>query len=344
MKGMNAFEYVNARSFQHASQSLTGEENESKLIAGGIDLLTELQARIIEPKRVVNLKSIPGLTKIDSNDRGLTLGPLVTLAAIERHPVIMRDYTALAEAAHSVGSPQIRNVGTIGGNLCQRPRCWYYRDETIKCFKKGGVRCYAAEDEGANKYNAILGGGPSYIVHPSDCATALVALGAVIRYGNGRGKPKEVPAEQFFVLPNERLHFENILGDKEPNEILQEIFIPKPARGTRSAYLKFRERDSFDWAMSAVAAVAQVEDGDRIRDIRVVLGGVAPKPWRSKEAEQVLNGQRFTTGLANQAADAALAPAKPLSKNAYKVPLTKVLLRRAVETVATGKSSVTPVV
>ena len=340
MKGMKAFEYVEARDLRHASQMLGTEPGKAKALAGGIDLLTEMQGRIIEPDRVVNLKSIRGLDTIRHERNGLHIGPLVTLAMIERDAAIRRDFTALAEAAHVVGSPQIRQIGTIGGNLCQRPRCWYYRDEAIICFKKGGTQCYAMQEEGANKYNAILGGGPSFIVHPSDCAPALVALDAVIRYGTGAGQAKELPAEKFFVLPSERLRFENVL---EPNELVEGIFIPHPKAGTRSAYLKFRERDSFDWALSAVAVAAQM-DGNSIRDIRVVLGGVAPKPWRSPEAEAALKGKPFSPGTANQAADAALAAAKPLKQNGYKVPLTKVLIRRAVELVATGKEPVSPVV
>jgi xanthine dehydrogenase YagS FAD-binding subunit len=342
MKGMKAFELVNPRTLQQASQSLGTNPQKAKLMAGGIDLLTEMQDHLIEPDRVVNLKSVPGLGEIAVTDRGLTLGALVTLTAIARHAQIRRDYTALAEAAESVASPQIRNVGTIGGNLCQRPRCLYYRDETIICFKKGGTRCFAVEEEAANKRNAILGGGPSFIVHPSDCAPALVALNAVVRYGTGAGKPKEVSAEEFFILPNQPrgLRVENIL---QPNEIVQEIFIPKPKRGTRSTYLKFKERESFDWASSAVAAAA-VMNGETIQELRLVLGGVAPKPWRSSEGEQALTGKAFSRELANQAAEAALAPAKPLSQNAFKVPLTKVLVRRAVEIVSTGKSPVTPAV
>jgi xanthine dehydrogenase YagS FAD-binding subunit len=340
MKGMNAFELYNPRNLAQASELLGNDPAKAQLIAGGIDLLTELQARIIEPSRLVNLKSVPGLNRIQLDNRGLALGPLVTLSAIADNHEIARDYAALAQAAESVGSPQIRHIGTIGGNLCQRPRCWYYRDEAIKCLKKGGARCYAADQESANKYNAILGGGPSYIVHPSDCATALVALGATITYGTGRGRSQALAAEQFFVLPSERLQYENVL---KPDEIIESIFVPRPRPGTRSVYLKFRERDSMDWAVSAVAVVATM-NGDRIQDARVVLGGVAPKPWRSPEAEAALKGKAFSRELANAAAAAALADAAPLARNGYKVPLTRVLVRRAIEIVATGKSPVMPAV
>src|SRR6266542_350825 len=155
---MKAFEYINATDLKSASAALGRDPHRAKLIAGGIDLLSELKERIIEPDRVVNIKSVPGLTLLKVDAHGLTLGPLVTLTEIDKHPAIRRDFTALAESAASVASPQIRNVGTIGGNLCQRPRCWYYRDETIKCLKKGGARCYAADDQADNKYNAIIGG------------------------------------------------------------------------------------------------------------------------------------------------------------------------------------------
>lgn len=331
---MKAFEYINAHDLRSASQALGRDPDRAKLIAGGVDLLSELKERIIEPDRVVNIKTVPGLNVLRADAKGLTLGALVTLTAIERNAAIRRDYAALAEAAQSVASPQIRNMGTIGGNLCQRPRCWYYRDETIKCIKKGGSKCYAAEEEADNKYNAILGGGPSYIVHPSDCATALVALGAVVRYTDGQGKPREVPAEEFFILPRDNPRWENVLRH---GEIVNEVFIPALPRGTRSAYIKFKEKDSMDWAISAVAVRALTDASGTIKDVRVVLGGVAPKPWRSAEAEAALKGKKFSPQVANEAAEASLRNAKPLSKNAYKVPLTKVLVRRAVEQAVTGK-------
>jgi xanthine dehydrogenase YagS FAD-binding subunit len=325
---MKAFEYVSVRDLRSASQALGTDPDRAKILAGGVDLLSELKDRIIEPERLVNIKEIPALTVMQSDGKGLTLGALVTLTQIERHPTIQRDYAALAEAARSVASPQIRNVGTLGGNLCQRPRCWYYRDETIKCLKKGGSRCYAAPDEADNKYNAILGGGPSFIVHPSDCATALVALDARIRYVDARGKEHVVKADEFFITPREDPKRENIL---RPGEIVTAVFIPRPARGTRSTYIKFKEKDSMDWAVAAVAVSAVTDASGRVRTARVVLGGVAPKPWRSQAAEAAVMGRAFTSDVANQAAEAALKDADPLSRNAYKVPLTKVLVRRALQ-------------
>ncbi len=327
---MKAFEYTTPRDLKQASELLGTDFSRAKLLAGGIDLLSEMKERIIEPDRVVNLKAVPGLTGLEAHPKGLRLGALVTLTEIEQHPAIRRGYAALAEAAESVASPQIRNVGTVGGNLCQRPRCWYYRDEGIQCIKKGGSKCYAAEGE--NKYNAILGGGPSYIVHPSDCAPALVALNGRVTIAGPGGKTRQVPLDEFFVLPRQNVFRENIL---QPNEIVTMIEIPTPAAGTRSTYLKFKERDSMDWALSSVAAALSMKGGV-VADSRIVLGGVAPIPWRAKEAEAVLRGKAVTPALADQAAEAALAGAKPLADNGYKVPITKVLIRRAVLACARG--------
>ncbi len=330
---MKAFQFIDARDLRSASAALGRDAARTRLLAGGVDLLSELKERIIEPETLVNLKTVPGLNALRLDAKGLTLGTLVTLDQIEFHQGIWKSYTALAEAAQSVGSPQIRNVGTLGGNLCQRPRCWYYRDESINCIKKGGSKCFAAEEEADNKFNAILGGGPSYIVHPSDCATALVALGAMVKYQDARGGMQTVPAEEFFLLPTENPARENVLRH---GEILTEVMVPALA-GARSTYVKFKEKDSFDWAVSAVAVRAVAAPDGTVRDIRIVLGGVAPRPWRCPRAEGMLKGKRLSAALLNEAAEAALEGSKPLSKNAYKVPLTRVLVRRAVNQAVTGK-------
>lgn len=326
---MKAFEYVNPRDLKHASSLLGPDYNQAVLLAGGIDLLGEMKDHLIEPGRVVNLKALEGLRYCRAGSRGARIGALATLAEIAENREIRGRYTALAEAAASVGTPQIRNVGTLGGNLCQRPRCWYYRDEEVKCIKKGGSRCYAADMEGENKFNAILGGGPSFIVHPSDCAPALIALDATVTV-SGDGKTRRMPLEQFFILPSRNPLRENVL---QPNEIVTEVSLPAPVSGMKSTYLKFMEKDSFDWAVSAVAAALSMQNGV-CREARIVLGGVAPIPWRSKEAEAALKGKRIDARVADEAAEAALATAQPLGKNAYKVPLTKTLIRRAVLAVA----------
>ena len=321
---MRAFEYVKPATVADAVGELGRSWADAKILAGGIDLLGELKEGIIAPQRIVNIKGISGLRYIQFSEKeGLRLGALVTLEEIETHQVIRQRYTALAEAAHSVGTPQIRNVGTIGGNLCQRPRCWYYRDEHTKCLKKGGPMCFAYNGE--NKYHAILGGGPCYIVHPSDCAPALIAFRASVTVVSPRGQ-RTVPLEEFFVLPSRRLDHETIL---EPDEIVTEIQVPAPAPNTRSTYLKFKERDSHDFAIVGAAVVMRLK-GKVCEDVRIVLSGVAPIPWRSPEAEAVLKGKAITPELAEQAGKAAVAKAQPLSQNAYKVPLTQAIVKRAV--------------
>jgi xanthine dehydrogenase YagS FAD-binding subunit len=325
---MRAFEYVKPMTVAEAVRELGRSWADAKILAGGIDLLGELKEGIIAPQRIVNIKGISGLRYIRFSEKeGLRLGALVTLEEIETHQVIRQRYTALAEAAHSVGTPQIRNVGTIGGNLCQRPRCWYYRDEHTKCLKKGGPMCFAYNGE--NKYHAILGGGPCYIVHPSDCAPALIAFRASVTVVSPRGQ-RTVPLEEFFVLPSRRLDHETIL---EPDEIVTEIRVPTPAPNTRSTYLKFKERDSHDFAIVGAAVVMRLK-GKVCEDVRIVLSGVAPIPWRSPEAEAVLKGKAITPELAEQAGKAAVAKAQPLSQNAYKVPLTQAIVKQAVLRVA----------
>jgi xanthine dehydrogenase YagS FAD-binding subunit len=321
---MRAFEYVKPATVADAVRELGRSWADAKILAGGIDLLGELKEGIIAPQRIVNIKGISGLRYIRFSEKeGLRLGALVTLEEIETHQVIRQRYTALAEAAHSVGTPQIRNVGTIGGNLCQRPRCWYYRDEHTKCLKKGGPMCFAYNGE--NKYHAIFGGGPCYIVHPSDCAPALIAFRASVTVVSPRGQ-RTVPLEEFFVLPSRRLDHETIL---EPDEIVTEIQVPAPAPNTRSTYLKFKERDSHDFAIVGAAVVMRLR-GKVCEDVRIVLSGVAPIPWRSPEAEAVLKGKAITPELAEQAGKAAVAKAQPLSQNAYKVPLTQAIVKQAV--------------
>ncbi|GBC98462.1 Putative xanthine dehydrogenase YagS FAD-binding subunit [bacterium HR17] len=321
---MRPFEYIKPSSLEEAVGALGRQWRDAKVLAGGVDLLGELKEGIIAPQRIVNLKSLRHLHYIRFSERdGLRLGALVTLTEIETHSVIRQRFTALAEAAHSVATPQIRNVGTIGGNLCQRPRCWYYRDEHTLCLKKGGPLCYAYNGE--NKYHAILGGGPCYIVHPSDCAPALIALNATVTLVSPRGK-RTLPLEEFFVLPSRRLDHETVI---EPDEVLVEVHVPTPPSNTRSTYLKFREKKSLDFAVTGAAVALRLRDGV-CEDVRVVLSGVAPIPWRASEAEAVLKGNRITPQLAEQAGKAAVAKAQPLAQNAYKIPLTQAIVKHAV--------------
>jgi len=284
---MKAFEWTNPTSVNEAVKMLSlasrGDIDEApRPIAGGQDLLTTMKDYTSRPARIVNLKSIPGMNRITLNASGLTIGALVTLAELEEHAGVQKSFPGLAEAAHSIATPQIRNLGTVGGNLCQRPRCWYFRLEEVVCLKKGGSECYAATGE--NKYNAIIGGGPSYIVHPSDLAPMLLALGATVTVTGSAGK-RVIPLDKFFTLPSEgNIRRENVLKN---DDIITEIVVPASPLAARSTYLKFKERDSLDFALSSVAVALRLASGT-VRDARIVLGGVAPIPWRVPAAEKFL--------------------------------------------------------
>ena len=328
---MNTFEWTNPTSVGEAVKLLsvtsasTDIDEASRPIAGGQDLLTTMKDYTSRPARLVNLKHIPGLNRITLNARGLTIGALVTLSELEEHPGVRKSFPGLSEAAHSIATPQIRNLGTVGGNLCQRPRCWYFRLEEVICLKKGGSECYAAKGE--NKYNAILGGGPSYIVHPSDLAPMLVALGGRVTVTGASGK-RVIPLDKFFTLPSEgNIRRENVLQN---DDIITEIFVPASALAAHSTYLKFKERESLDFAMASVAAAVNVGANKTVSDVRIVLGGVAPVPWRVPAAEKFLIGKQLSADVIAEAAKLALADAKPLEKNAYKVPLAQTLVRRAL--------------
>lgn len=324
---MNAFEYVNAPNLEKLPSLLGKERGETQVIAGGTDLLGELKERTISPKRLVNLKSIPNLSFIKETKSGLSLGALTTITEIAENQVIQKRFTALAQAAAAVSSPQIRNMGTLGGNLCQRPRCWYYRDAYYVCFKKGGNKCYAVEGE--NKYHAIFATELCPIVHPSDIAPALIALNAKVTILGPDGS-KQLPLAQFFTLPSVDVTTETIL---KPNEVVTEVEIPTPSSNTKSVFLKLKERDSSDFALASVAC-AIVAEGGICKEARVVLGGVAPIPWRSSEAEEALKGKKISEDLAKAAADTALQKARPLRQTFYKVSLSKALVKRAIMAIA----------
>ena len=332
---MKAFELIHPQTVSEATRLLAeGGYDQVRPMGGGQDLLGTMKDYILTPARVVDLKRIPHLNQISYDPaRGLTLGALVTITEVEEHPSIRQHFAALAEAAQSVASIQIRNVGTVGGNLCQRPRCWYYRNEHIVCLKKGGDKCYAAPDSAENKYHAILGGGPSYIVHPSDLAPVLTAFNAVLTIAGPGGKTRKLPIAEFFTLPTEGdLTKENVL---KPSELVTEVFVPASPLTARSTYLKFREKDSLDWALSSVAMALETEGGV-VRQARVVLGGVAPKPWHAQAAEAALRGRALSEATIRAAAAASTEGAQPLSQNGYKVPLTHTLVRRAAEALVAG--------
>jgi xanthine dehydrogenase YagS FAD-binding subunit len=334
---MRAFANRNAASVQEAvglaRQALT-DGRSAWFAGGGTDLLQLAKDHLPnrpglgEPDVLVDLKRIPGLDRIDTDGGGaLSIGALATVSALVEHATVRERFTAIAEAASVVATPQIRNVGTVGGNLAHRPWCWYFRNG-FPCYKAGGDRCFSAGGE--NQLHAIFGGGPSYIVHPSDLAPALVALGATFRVAGSAGE-RAVAASDFFVLPRQDPRHENVLAD---DEVLVSVSVPAPAASTRSTYHKVMDREAWTHALSSAAVVMQME-GDVCRRASIVLGGVAPVPWRVGEAEALLAGRRVTPELAREVGAAAVAGARPLAKNAYKVPLTRTVVERTVLALAT---------
>ena len=265
---------------------------------------------------------IKGLDQVASDAKGARIGGLVTLDALSRNASIRSRYAVLAEAAESVATPQIRNVGTLAGNVCQRPWCWYFRNG-FPCYKAGGNTCFSVTGE--NQFHAIFGGGPSHIVHPSDTAPALVALDAEFRVVGPSGE-RVVPAGEFFTLPRVDPMRENVLAK---DELLVAVHLPPARPGVRSTYHKVIDREAWTHAVVSAAVVLDVEQ-QVCRSARIVLGGVAPIPWRLPKVEAMLVGQRITPQLAAKAGEAAVESANPLAKNGYKVPLTKAVVRRTL--------------
>jgi len=333
---MRAFQNANAGSVAQAvelARQARAAGQSVSFAAGGTDLLQLMKDHVPnrpghgEPDVLVSLRGIAAGRRIDAaTGGGVMIGALATLAELVEHQVLRGRFTAIAEAAATVATPQIRNVGTVGGNIAQRPWCWYFRNG-FPCYKAGGDRCFSAGGE--NQLHAIFGGGPSYIVHPSDLAPALVAFGAAFRVAGSAGE-RSVAASDFFVLPRADARHENVLAD---DEILVGVDVPAPASGTRSTYLKIMDREAWTHALAS-AALAMQMDGDVCRRASIVLGGVAPIPWRVPEAEALLAGQRVTPELARRVGEAAVAGARPLAKNTYKVPLTRGVVERAVLTLA----------
>jgi xanthine dehydrogenase YagS FAD-binding subunit len=323
---MRSFENIDAKSVKEAVgllQKLHNEKKSAAVVGGGSELLQLMKDRVATPDYLVNLKTIPGLSYIKEERSGFRIGALTTLAEIEEHKGVREKLLFLSEAAGEAASPQIRNSGTIGGNICQRPFCWYFRSASFTCLRKGGEICYAVA--GDNRYHAIFGGGPSYIVHPSDMAPPLVALGAQIKIAGPAGE-KTIPLEKFFVLPQINPRKENILG---PGDIVTEIQVPHPKPGSKGYYHKVRERLAWDHAIVSVSTAVQTEGGS-VREARVVLGGVAPTPWRVPKAEQFLRGKKVDESTAQQAGEIALEGAKPMKDNIYKVGLAKSLIQRGL--------------
>jgi xanthine dehydrogenase YagS FAD-binding subunit len=337
---MNRFFWVSAKTISEAAsissttvaEAMTAIDDEpgpgkgALLKAGGIDLLDLLKEGLVQPGTVVNLREIPQLdTIVNEADGSLRIGALATLANLAAHPLLRRRYPALTAAAAASASPQIRNVATLGGNLLQRPRCWYFRATEYRCLRKGGEHCFAISGE--NQYHAIFNNMPCAIVHPSTAATVLVALGATLELINRNGKVRQSLLEEFFVTPQEDVTRENSLHSQE---ILTAIRVPPLGAGVRMAHLKQGERDSFDWPLADVAVAIDLASNGNCRSAAIILGAAAPVPFRAKAAEKILAGRRLDDHVAREAGQAALDGATPLSKNAYKLPLFETLVRRAI--------------
>lgn len=317
---MKSFEWAEAKSLEEA---LALQSDGAVFKAGGADLLDLMKEHIVEPNRLVNIRNLPDMRKMEESDGMLYVGPMVTLAEVADHPLVQKNYAALALACGHAATPQIRNMATIGGNLLQRPRCWYFRNELFPCRKKGGEICYA--QQGENQYHAIFYNRLCAIVHPSAAACALVAMGALILITGEKGS-REMKLEDFFVLPSADLHRENKLKEKE---ILTGIRIPVMKPGMKSFYIKEMEKQSFDWPIAEVAAVVEMEAGV-VKSASVVLGAAAPIPYRAKQVEKRLIGKPLDEAAILDAVKTELKDATPLEQNKYKLPLFEAVVTRAV--------------
>jgi xanthine dehydrogenase YagS FAD-binding subunit len=319
------FDYVAPGSVQDAVKQLSS--GEARVLGGGSDLLRCFRDEVFSATKVVSLRQISALKGIKAVSGGVSIGAMTTNAEVASNSTIRAQYPGLAKAASEVASPQLRNQGTIGGNICQRPWCWYFRGG-FDCLRKGGSLCYA--QNGDNRYHAIFNKDAlCFIVHPSDTAPVLMALQAKVSIA-GPGGTKKVSIDDFFVGPATDLTKETIL---EKGQLVTEILLPAPAAGLRSCYLKVRERKGWDLALVSVALALQMQGG-KVAGGRVVLGGVAPVPWRSKEAESAIMGKALDAGTIAKAAEAAVQGAEPLKYNGYKVAMVRGAVEEALTAIA----------
>ena len=317
---MQTFEYANPASVQEAVGLLGAKWGQADVLAGGTDLISLMKEHLHEPKRVVNIKNIKELDGIQKSAEGLRIGALVTMDELAKSAEVRSEYKSLADAAAGIPSPQIRHMGTAGGDLCQRPRCWYYRQGFGLLAMKDGKSLVA---DGENRYHAIFGSGPAYFVSASSLGPALVSLGARVKLVSAKGT-REVPVAKFFVMPANENARETAL---QPNEILTEIIVP--AATVKTATYEVRQKEALDWPLAA-ASVALTMNGNTVTAAKVVLGHVAATPWEAPAAEAALKGKSINATTAEAAGKAAVTGAKPLSQNAYKVTLAKVAVKRAL--------------
>jgi len=318
---MQKFEYIQPSSIKSASKYLRKKNGAAMPFAGGTDLLGLMKDNIFSPKQLVNLKKVDDLNYIKYDEtEGLRIGALTKLSDITNSEVIKNKYTALHQAASEVATLQLRNIATIGGNICQRPRCFYFRGE-FDCIRKGGDTCFAVT--GNNKYHCIVGGGPCYIVHPSDTAVALLAMDAKFKISSGNVE-KVVTAKDFFVLPDTDDMKENILED---GDILTEIILPNLSSSSISSYIKVKERETWDFALVSIAGVFN-RNGNIIKDGKISFGGVAPAPWVEEEVNKQLENFKVTEESISKLSGIAFKNHDALEMNEYKVILARNLIKK----------------
>ena len=316
---MKPFAYESAPSIDHVIAAIA-DGGGARPLAGGTDLLTLMKPEIINPERLIDIKRVAELTDEIETTEGLTIGALTTLAQLEHHAYIKERYAAIAQASGLAATPQLRNMATVGGNLLQRPRCWYFRNPHIDCWLKGGTDCPARDGE--NGLHALFPADPCVAVHPSDLASALLAFDAELTVRGTSGE-RRLPLADFFALPADERRTEILLGT---DELITSIHVPEANADTPSVYLKAMDRKVWAFALVGVAVMARMKD-ERVVRARIVLSGVAPIPWRVPAAEE-----RLVAGAsADEVAEVAVAGAQPLAHNAYKLPLAKALIRRALE-------------
>ena len=321
---MKAFAYVDAKNEKEAVAALHFIGGVAMPLAGGQDLLARMKDYVATADRIVNVKNALDATVTTTADGGLRIGAAMKIVDLMENAQVQRLYPAVIAAAGEIGTPQIRNQGTVGGNINQRPRCWYFRNEEFLCYKKGGNRCFSPAGE--NQFHAIFGNsGPSHIVHPSSLAVPFVAYGAKFRVAGLSGE-REVAASEYFTMPTLRnVQKENVLAD---DELLTHVLLPPPGN-VKSGHYEVRYKASHDWPLAFTTVVLAI-NGNTIQSARVVLGAVAPIPWRSEDAERALAGKPLNEQTAAEAADAAIKAAQPLNRNGYKVQIARTSVKRAI--------------
>ena len=330
---MNKFSWYEAKSvedaLEHVNKTVSSEivnasSKASVIKAGGVDLLDMIKEGLIAPDRIVNVRNVAGLNKIVTTKDAIRIGATVTLAELEESAEIKEKYLALHQAVAHAATPQIRNMATLGGNLAQRTRCWYFRSVEHECFRKGGSTCFARN--GQNENHAILENGSCVSVHASSISTALLVFDAKVLVINSKNEAKQIPLEEFFVSPGADPSRENVL---KADEMITEIIIPMPSSKSKSYYIKQGARESYDWSMADVAIMVTMK-GNKVDDAKIAMGSAAPVPLRSRSAEKEIIGKEISEEMAAKVAIAAIEKARPLSQNGYKVPLFQAIIKKAI--------------